>query len=275
MSDAVSKLTLSHTDPSREGVKPSRSNLVKARPFLGVIGLAILIGAWWASIHFLAEPDGLAERFSPSATFASLVALLTNSDLLIHIEVSLKRISVGLGLALLIGVPVGLIVGISRTAESATSISFQFLRMISPLSWMPIAVMALGVGDYPIYFLLTFAAVWPILLNTSAGVRSLDPAWLQLSKSLAATPTETLLHVILPGVLGHVLTGIRLAIGILWIVLVPCEMLGVSAGLGYFILDTRDRLAYSELTAVVLVIGFLGFLLDWAARSLHRVWSPG
>jgi NitT/TauT family transport system permease protein len=275
LSDAVSKLALAHTDPSRGGVKPSRSYHVKARPFLGLIGLAILIGAWWASIRFLAEPDGLAQRFSLSATFASLSMLLTSSDLLIHIEVSLKRIFIGLGLALLIGVPLGLIVGISRTAESATSISFQFLRMISPLSWMPIAVMALGVGDYPIYFLLTFAAVWPILLNTSAGVRSLDPAWLQLSKSLAATRTENLLHVILPGVFGHVLTGIRLAIGILWIVLVPCEMLGVSAGLGYFILDTRDRLAYSELTAVVLVIGFLGFLLDWAARSLHRVWSPG
>ena len=78
--------------------------------------------------------------------------------------------------------------------------------------------------------------------------------------------------VILPGVLGHILTGVRLAIGILWIVLVPCEMLGVSAGMGYFILDTRDRLAYSELMAMVLLIGALGFLLDAAARGLYRYW---
>jgi len=78
--------------------------------------------------------------------------------------------------------------------------------------------------------------------------------------------------VILPGVLGHILTGVRLAIGILWIVLVPCEMLGVSAGMGYFILDTRDRLAYSELMAMVLMIGVLGFLLDAAARGLYRYW---
>lgn len=83
---------------------------------------------------------------------------------------------------------------------------------------------------------------------------------------------ETLRHVILPGVLGHILTGVRLAIGILWIVLVPCEMLGVSAGMGYFILDTRDRLAYSELMAMVLLIGALGFLLDAAARGLYRYW---
>jgi NitT/TauT family transport system permease protein len=136
---------------------------------------------------------------------------------------------------------------------------------------MPIAVMVFGVGDDPIYFMLAFAAVWPIVLNTAEGVRRLQPAWLSLASSLAATRWETLWHVILPGVLGHVLTGLRLAIGIVWIVLVPCEMLGVSAGLGYFILDTRDRLAYSELMATVLMIGLLGFLLDAAARLLHRL----
>ncbi len=105
-------------------------------------------------------------------------------------------------------------------------------------------------------------------------MRRLDPAWLRLSESLAATRWETLRHVILPGVLSHVLTGLRLAIGIVWIVLVPCEMLGVSAGLGYFILDTRDRLAYSELMAMVLMIGMLGFLLDAGARALYRVLLP-
>jgi len=127
--------------------------------------------------------------------------------------------------------------------------------------------MLFGVGDAPIYFLLTFAAVWPIMLNTAAGVRQLDRAWLQLGRSLAATRWETLRHIIIPGVLRHVLTGVRLSIGILWIVLVPCEMLGVSAGLGYFILDTRDRLAYSELMAMVLLVGFLGFLLDSLAQG--------
>jgi NitT/TauT family transport system permease protein len=143
--------------------------------------------------------------------------------------------------------------------------------MISPLSWMPIAVMVFGIGDRPIYFLLTFAALWPILLNTAEGVRRLQPSWLSLAASLSATRWETLRYVIFPGVMAHVLTGLRLAIGIVWIVLVPCEMLGVSAGLGYFILDTRDRLAYSELTATVLIIGVLGFLLDAAARGFHRI----
>lgn len=240
---------------------------------LGMSGLAVLMLMWWVGTDVLAAPGSFVRRFSPSSGIVSLGDLLTSSDLPVHIYVSLKRILVGLAFALLIGVPMGLAIGSLGWLEAATTPAFQFLRMISPLSWMPIAVMVFGVGDDPIYFLLAFAAVWPILLSTAAGVRQLDRRWLQLARSLAATRWETLRHVVVPGVVGHVLTGTRLAIGILWIVLVPCEMLGVSAGLGYFILDTRDRLAYSELTATVLLIGVLGFLLDALARSLCRRWS--
>lgn len=240
---------------------------------LGLGGLAALGLLWWLGVAAGGGDDGLAARFSPQQTLASLQELLHRGELYEHVWVSLKRILVGLSLALLVGVPLGLLVGSSRNLEAATTPAFQFLRMISPLSWMPIAVMLMGVGDQPIYFLLAFAAVWPILLNTAAGVRQLDPRWLQLARSLSATRREMLLKVIVPGVLGHVLTGVRLAIGILWIVLVPCEMLGVSAGLGYYILDTRDRLAYSELMAMVLLIGVLGFALDAAARGLYQRWS--
>lgn len=237
---------------------------------LGLAGLLGLLLLWWAGVALFGQADGLSARFSPAATLASLIELLGQGEVYGHIWVSLKRILIGLLLALLIGVPLGLLMGSYRHLEAATTPAFQFLRMISPLSWMPVVVMLMGVGDQPIYFLLAFAALWPILLNTAAGVRQLDPRWLQLSRSLSATRRETLCKVIVPGVIGHVLTGVRLAIGILWIVLVPCEMLGVSAGLGYYILDTRDRLAYSELMAMVLLIGALGFALDALARSLYR-----
>jgi len=133
--------------------------------------------------------------------------------------------------------------------------------------------MVLGIGDLPVYFLLTVAAIWPILLNTAAGVNAVDRSWLTLARSLCATRGETVFQIILPAILSHLLTGFRLAIGIIWIVLVPAEMLGVSAGLGYYILDTRDRLAYSELMAVILVIGAIGYLLDWGLRLAHRSWT--
>ena len=242
-------------------------------PLTGIAGILVLLLIWWIGTDLLAAPGSFIRRFSPASAFTTLAALCVSSDLPVHAYVSLKRIAVGLALALLVGVPAGFAIGSFKWLEAATTPAFQFLRMISPLSWMPIAVMVFGVGDDPIYFLLAFAAVWPILLSTAAGVRQLDPRWLQLAESLAATRWELIWHVVVPGIIGHVLTGVRLAIGILWIVLVPCEMLGVSAGLGYFILDTRDRLAYSELTATVLLIGVLGFLLDALARALCRRWS--
>jgi len=242
---------------------------------LGVGGLIVLVMLWWVATSPLVSSSPFLANFAPDRAFTSLTELLTGSDLWTHVWVSLRRVVVGLTLALLIGVPVGLAVGTYRRLNAATSPAFQFLRMISPLSWMPIAVMVLGIGDRPIYFLLTFAALWPILLNTAEGVRRLEPSWLRLTDSLAATKWETLRHVVIPGVLGHALAGLRLAIGVVWIVLVPCEMLGVSAGVGYFILDTRDRLAYSELAAMVVVIGTLGYLLDLGARSLYRAAAPG
>ena len=240
---------------------------------LGLSGLAILLALWWAGSYWLRTRIPLAASLAPDQTLISLWQLLVSNQLTEHVLVSLRRVLVGLLIALLIGVPLGLAVGASRQLEAGSGMAFQFLRMISPLSWMPIAVMVLGVGDAPIYFLLAFAAVWPILLNTVAGVHQLDARWLMLGKSLSATRWELLRRIVLPGVLGHILTGLRLAIGIVWIVLVPCEMLGVSAGLGYFVLDTRDRLAYSELMAVILLIGALGFALDAAARALHRHWT--
>lgn len=239
----------------------------------GAGGLALLLVLWWLATDVLAASGSFGQRFSPTAALPALVRLMA-SDLPLHIFVSLKRVAVGLVLALLVGIPVGLMVGTSRRTEAATTPAFQFLRMISPLSWMPIAVMIFGIGDAPIYFMLAFAAVWPILLNTAAGVRQLDPHWLLLARSLSATRWETLRRVILPGILGSVVTGMRLAIGISWIVLVPCEMLGVQAGMGYFILDTRDRLAYDELMATVLAIGVIGYGLDWAARSITDRFAP-
>lgn len=254
----------------RSGTLSSRRRLM-----LSISGLGILLLLWAAGIGLLGQDLAMARLFSPGQALPSLAHLIADNQLTQHTLVSLQRVAVGLFWALLFGIPLGLAIGLSRPLESATSGAFQFLRMVSPLSWMPIAVMLFGVGDAPIYFLLSFAAVWPIILNTSAGVRQLDPRWLLLARSLSATRREMLLRIVIPGTLGHMLTGLRLAIGIVWIILVPCEMLGVSSGLGYFILDTRDRLAYSELMAVIVLIGALGFVLDATAQRLHKRWARG
>jgi NitT/TauT family transport system permease protein len=157
-----------------------------------------------------------------------------------------------------------------RRAERATGALFQLLRMTSPLSWAPVAVLLFGVGDAPVVAIIAATAVWPLVINTAAGVRHVDRDWLLTTRSLGARPTELLRAVVLPAVRPHVLTGLRMALGVSWIVLVPAEMLGVQSGLGYTILNARDQLAYDELMATILAIGILGFLLDAAAQTLLR-----
>lgn len=242
------------------------------RVLLPLAGLLIAILLWGLGVSALDAKTPIAAAFSPANTALAFKEMIVGPDIWLHISLSLKRVAVGLFIAIAVGVPLGILVATSNLFSQSTSPLFQLLRMVSPLSWMPLAVMVLGVGDAPVYFLLAFAAVWPVLLNTVAGVKQLDPNWLLLARSLSATRRETVWRVILPGITAHILTGVRLAIGIIWIVLVPAEMLGVSAGLGYFILDTRDRLAYSELMAAIILIGILGYMLDYAARTAHAKW---
>ena len=240
---------------------------------LTLAGLLVLVVLWQLGIWQLQQKLPLARLLAPVPALETLIELVTSGEILGDVAASLRRVLVSLSLALLAGIPVGLAVGFWRRFDSATSGAFQFLRMISPLSWMPIAIMIFGIGDQPVYFLLCMGAVWPIILNTAAGVRNLDPGWLMLAQSMSASRLEMLLRVVLPGILGSILTGTRLAIGMIWVLLVPCEILGVPSGLVYFILDTRDRLAYSELMAVIVLIGILGYLLDSLARSLQRRWA--
>lgn len=254
----------------RPGIVAWRSAL--ARIGWPVLGFGIAFALWAAAARHMSDVPAIAEAFSPQASLRALWALLLDGTLVPHVTTSLQRIGVSLAIALAIGAPLGVLVGMSKRFNQATGMLFQFLRMISPLSWMPLAVMLLGIGDAPVIFLLTAAMVWPIMLNTAAGVAALDPLWLRLAQSLSATRWETVARIVVPGIVAHLLTGFRLAIGIGWIILVPAEMLGVSSGLGYFILDSRDRLGYSDLMAAILVIGALGFALDALARAAHRRW---
>lgn len=206
-------------------------------------------------------------RFAPDKTFVALVNLLASGQLWPHVFTSIRRVVVGLAIAAAVGLPLGLAVGSLPLFARASGAVFQFVRMVSPLSWTPLAIILLGVGDRPVYFLIAIGCVWPIVLNTSAGVAALDRRWVTVGRSLGANRWEVLRTIVWPGIRPNVLTGMRLAVGLAWIILVPAEMLGVSSGLGYFVLNTRDRLAYADLMAAILVIGVCGFLIDMLARA--------
>ena len=254
--------------PSRPGPGRGRSLLVTVA--LQAAVLAVAVWMWWLFTDVLPAPGSIAHGFAPDVTFSALREMLADGTMTTNAGTSLARLGIGLAVAMAVGVPVGLLVGSVRLVERSTGALFQLLRMTSPLSWAPIAVIVFGVGSKPVWALVAFAAVWPFILNTAAGVKSVDRDWLLTARSLGARRRELVRTIVLPAVRPHVLTAVRLALGVAWIVLVPAEMLGVQSGLGYEVLNARDQLAYDELMATVLAIGILGFILDGIAQLVLR-----
>lgn len=236
----------------------------------GAFGVLVSVAVWWVFTHAAAGGSTMIAAFRPEQLPDAVGSLLERGVMLQDAASSLWRLLGGLLLATVLGVPLGLVIGSWQRVRWASAPVVQFLRMVSPLSWAPVAVALFGVGSAPVLFLVAAAAVWPIALNTAAGVAALDPAHLRVARTLGATPFERLRTVVLPSIRPHVMTGVRLALGISWVVLVPAEMLGVSTGLGYEILNARDRLAYDEMLVVILAIGLLGIALDALAQVLLR-----
>lgn len=240
------------------------------------IGIAAMLALWWLGAKAVENnPSMFAFRmFAPGPTFARFWDMIQSGEVWEMSIPSLYRVGMGLLLAVIIGVPVGIAIGRGQVLREITNVPFQFLRMISPLSWMPIAVMAFTTWDQAIIFLIFVAAVWPIMFSTAAGLRRIDPAWLKVATNLGAGLWHQLTDVILPAIMTDILTGIRLALGVAWVVLVPAEYLGVTSGLGYAINDARDTLDYARLTATVLTIGIIGFAVDYLCMKAiqHLNW---
>jgi NitT/TauT family transport system permease protein len=233
---------------------------------IGVTGAILLWQIADAAIHNLAFRTG----FAPINAFRALIGIISSRVIYQQGLPSIARVGGGLGLATAVGIPLGIVVGYFRTLHLITNTVFQFGRMTSPLAWMPLAIIAFGVGDRPVVFLIATAALWPIMLSTANGVRNVELTWIRVVKMLGATRGDVLRYAVIPAVLPDMLIGIRISVGVAWIVLVPAEMLGVSSGLGYYILDARDRFNYSELMAVILIVGFLGFVSDTVLALIQR-----
>ncbi len=234
------------------------------------VGLAVALALWqlFTSQFFMTEQ--FSRGFSPASTFRELRQFVIGGALLHHAIPSLQRVGLGLLIATLAGIPIGLLVGYFKVFNLITNTVFQFIRMTSPLAWMPLAIIVFGVGNKPVCFLIAVAAVWPIVINTAHGVRSVNPIWVKVVRMLGGHHAGVLRRAVVPAIIPDMLTGLRISLGISWIILVPAEMLGVSSGLGYYILDTRDRFNYGELMAVILVVGFLGFISDVLIRLVQR-----
>ena len=245
------------------------ASLARLGARLGVI--ALTAGVWWLLTAVVFAENTVLSQMGPGAAIAGLWQLLQTPVFLDAIGVSLGRLLAGLGLGVLIGVPLGVLFGSRALVEEATDPIVQFLRMTSPLAWAPLALVLLGTGSGAVIALISIAAVWPIVLGVSAGVRALDPRFARVARSLGATRWETIRTTAIPALAAPTTGSIRVALGISWVVLVPAEMLGVTNGLGYAILNARDNVDYTALAATMFAIGLLGYLLDVFFRSIHRI----
>ena len=235
-----------------------------AHALVELSGVLVLLGLW-ALGGWLIERNPATASFSgfaPAPALRRLYEMLSDGSAFAAAGPSLGRIFGGLALAFVIGAPVGVLVGRSELFRRATHLPFQLLRMVSPLAWMPVAILAFPTWNGAIVFLIFAASVWPIVFATAHGLRKLDPDWFRLAHNLGADNWQILRAVIIPATAQDVLAGLRLALGVAWIVLVPAEYLGVTSGLGYAINDARDTLEYDRLAATVLLIGLIGFALD-------------
>jgi NitT/TauT family transport system permease protein len=191
---------------------------------------------------------------------------------------SAARVAVGFGLATLIGVATGVIVGWSRLAETLVEPTIQALRPIPPVSWIPLAIIWFGIANKPAIFLVFLGAFFPVFMNTVHGVKGCDRNLVRAGAMMGGRPWPILRHIIFPAALPSIFAGLRIAIGSAWMLTVTAEMVAVKSGLGYVLWDSYYFLRFDLVLAAMASIGLLGFLSDLliktiAARTLH--WQRG
>ena len=240
-------------------------------------GLVLFAFAWAAVTQFVFTRPELYhfKGFLPGPTLEALADAFQNPKFWMSVFASLRRIVVGIAISAFIGLPLGILIGFFTRLRKLTYSPIQFVRMISPLSWMPIALLLFTSFESAVHFLIVMATICPIILNTAIGIMNINPQWLKMALNQGANNVQLIQTIVLPYSIPHMITSIRLALGIAWIVLVPAEFLGVSSGLGYLINDARDTMEYDKLMAVIIAIGILGFILDRVFQKLqHRFsWS--
>ena len=183
---------------------------------------------------------------------------------------SLARVAAGYAAALLLAVPLGFLIGMSPLLHQALNPFIQVLKPVSPLAWMPIALYTIKDSSISGVFVIFICSVWPMLINTAFGVGAVRREWLDVAKTLEVKRLRKAFLVVLPAAAPTILTGMRISIGIAWLVIVAAEMLVGGTGIGYFVWNEWNNLNLSNVILAILVIGVVGMLLDFLIGRLQR-----
>jgi NitT/TauT family transport system permease protein len=211
----------------------------------------------------------------PLKVFISMGELIANGTLLKHTVASLYRVTVGFYLAILGGIPLGIMLGRWQNARLLINPMIQFLRPISPLAWIPLSMLWFGIGDKPAIFLIFLSSFFPLVVSTTATVSAINPIFFQVGANFNFTRREVITRIIIPAMIPETITALRISVTIAWLVVVAAEMIAVQSGLGYLILDSRNALRMDFVMDGMIVIGLIGLLLDYFMRRLGRIESTG
>jgi nitrate/nitrite transport system permease protein len=216
-------------------------------------------------------PSGKSAFPTPADMGATIVAQLSNpfydngpNDKGIGIQIahSLLRVGLGFGLAALIAVPLGFVIGMSPLVYRVLDPFIQLLKPISPLAWMPIALYTIKDASLSGIFVIFICSIWPMLINTAFGVAGVRRDWLNVARTLEVNPVRKAFEVILPAAAPTILTGMRISMGIAWLVIVAAEMLVGGTGIGYFVWNEWNNLSLTNVIFAILMIGLVGMVLD-------------
>jgi len=204
----------------------------------------------------------------PMVVFASSWQLIIDGSLLKHIVASLYRVTVGFYLAVILGIPLGIIMGRFSPVSGILDPVIQFLKPISPLAWIPLAMLWFGIGDKPAIFLIFLSCFFPLTVATMIAVKSINNVYFQVAANFNFKRTDVLFKVIIPAITPDLITALRLTISIAWLVVVAAEMIAVQSGLGFLILDSRNALRMDNVMVGMIAIGIIGLLLDAIVQLL-------
>jgi nitrate/nitrite transport system permease protein len=230
-----------------------------------ILGMALLVGIWaLLTMKSTTFP-------TPAATFTEAVKVFSDpfyskgpNDQGIgwNILFSLERVAVGFGLAALVGIPMGFAIGRFEVLNRMLSPLISLLRPVSPLAWLPIGLLVFKAANPAAIWVIFISAIWPLIINTAVGVSRVPQDYLNVAKVLDLSPWKVVTKILLPATLPYILTGIRLSIGVAWLVIVAAEMLTGGVGLGFWVWDEWNNLNVEHIIIAIFIVGIVGLLLE-------------
>jgi NitT/TauT family transport system permease protein len=238
--------------------------------FWPLLAAALLLALWHYSVVWTAT-----KIFpSPLDVKKGIAELIHKHVLWADITDSLRRVAIGFGGAAVIGIPLGLALGWYPAANQVVNPVLQILRPISPIAWIPVAIILLGIGDHAATSLIFLGALFPIIVACVDGVSNVPSVFRLAGRNFGLGPFRLLARVVFPAALPKIIVGLRIALGIAWLVVVAAEMIAVDSGLGYLVIDSRNSgKRYDLVVAAMLIIGLIGLILDVGVRRLEKLKS--